>query len=694
MKIAKKIVTLFLALVLCFNIGNINVKAAGASVTIALSASTVSIGGSVTATVTVSGSDVSQYDIYVTYNSSVLQFSSGSGAAQANGSGGTIRLVGGTGSTSLNFTAIANGSCYISTSGSEVYNINYEQVSITHAGANVTVATADTTESPATTEAGGEDSTTEEEEEDTRSSNCNLSDLQVSPGTLEPKFQAATTSYFVQLEEDATSIIVSAPAEDENASVSVSGGDSLQKGENIVKVTVTAENGAVKIYNIRVAVGEILEDAEVTIDGKTYRFVNDATDLEVPERFSATTIQYQEWELMAYESPNKKIVLVCLYDEDYEYVWFVYNQDTENFIPYYEYSSSFNRYIILPVPAGIPIPEGYVEAELSLKGNELAAYRSVNVADEDIYLVYAMNIDGDEGFYLYDAKEDAFMRYVPEQSVAAEPETATAVDATPLDAVDDNDTDTGFFTQEMLFYIMCGIGALCLLFLILTIVFAVKRKHMKQELEQAEDMIAHLTVEKENAVKSAVKPVETPVESPMLDIRDTTPKEREGHIDVIPIVKAEPARDIVKENAREEKQSAYDAFEKQSELINNKIKEDYDISLDSAFADVPSETASELKQGETAIDADKKEDSVEIQHAGNAGQKAVMQDIDHADDRAAAQDADHAEDKTVTQDTDHAEDKTATQDTDYAEDKTAIQDADHAEIKTETQDADSQTGEK
>lgn len=683
MKTAKKIITLFLALVLCFNIGNIDVKAAGASVTIALSASTVSIGGSVTATVTVSGSDVSQYDIYVTYNSSVLQFVSGSGAAQANGSGGTIRLVGGTGSTSLNFTAIANGSCYISTSGSEVYNINYEQVSITHAGANVTVATADTTESPTTTETGGEGSTTEEEE-DTRSSNCNLSSLQVSPGTLDPKFQAATTSYFVQLEEDVTSIIVSAVAEDEKASVSVSGGDNLQKGENIVKVTVTAENGAVKIYNIRIAVGEILEDAEVTIDGKTYRFVNDATDLEVPERFSATTIQYQEWEILAYESPNKKIVLVCLYDEDFEYVWFVYDQETETFIPYYEYSSSFNRYIILPVPAGIPIPEGYVEAELSLKGNKLAAYRSVNVADEDIYLIYAMNIDGDEGFYLYDAKEDAFMRYVPEQPVAEEPETATAVDATPLDAVEDNDTDTGFFTQEMLFYIMCGIGALCLLFLILTIVFAVKRKHVKQELEQAEDMIAHLTAEKESAAKSVVKPVEVPVESPMLDIRDTTPKEREGHIDVIPIVKTEPAYNTVQENARAEKQSAYDEFEKQSELINHKIKEDYDISLDSAFADEPSEAASELKQGETAhketkdaeknpeenvsdkketaIDAGKKEDSVEIQHAGNAGEKAVMQGMDNAEDKTATQDANNAEVKTETRDAGNAEEKNVTQD--------------------------------
>lgn len=589
MKITKRIVTLFLALALCLNIGNMNIKAAGASVTIALSATTVSIGGSVTATVTVSGSDVSAYTIYVTYNASVLQFTSGGGAALVNGDGGTLILSGTKGSTSINFKAIANGDCYISTSSREeddVTNINYEPVPITHAGANVTVATAESTESSTTTETGGQTSTTEEE--DSRSSNCNLASLQVSPGTLDPAFSASKTSYFVQLEEDVTSIVVSATTEDEKASTSVSGADKLQKGENIVKVTVTAENGAVKIYSIRVAVGEILEDAEVTIDGETYRFVNDATELEVPERFSATTIQYQEWEIMAYESPNKKIILVCLYDEDFDYTWFVYDQDADSFIPYCEYSSSFNRYIILPVPAGIPIPNGYVETELDLQGNKVTAYQSENVADEDIYLVYAMNIDGDEGFYLYDAKEGAFIRYVPEQLTEEETETATVLDATPLDAPGDD--DEGFFTREILFYIICGIGALCLLFLILTIVFAVKRKNVKQELEQAEDMIAHLTAEKDSIDKHVEEQSEAPVESPMVDIKDTTPTERDGQIDVIPIVKAESDGNVEKDSVREDKQSAYDEFEKQSELINHKIKEDYDISLDSAFADEPSET--------------------------------------------------------------------------------------------------------
>ena len=142
MKSIKKILTMFLTIIVCFSFGTLDSKAA-ASVTIGLSTGSTSIGGGVSVTVSVNGSDISAYDIYVSYDASVLQYNSGSGSAQANGGGGTIRLVGtGAGSTTLSFTAIGNGSCYISTSGTECYDIDYNPISISHGGASVTVATA------------------------------------------------------------------------------------------------------------------------------------------------------------------------------------------------------------------------------------------------------------------------------------------------------------------------------------------------------------------------------------------------------------------------------------------------------------------------------------------------------------------------------------------------------------------------
>lgn len=527
MKKGKRLFALLLAFILCFHMGSMDVKAEGASVTIALSSGTVSIGGSVTVTVTVSGSDVSQYDIYLTYDSSVLQYNSSSGAAQANGSGGTIRLVGGTGSTSLTFTAIANGSSYVSTSGSEVYNISYEQIPITHAGANITVETVQpaTTEGSSTGNNTTEDGKTEEPatEEDKRSADCNLSSLQVSPGKLEPAFSASTTSYFVQLEEDVSSIVVSAQTADEKASTAVSGADSLKKGENTVKVTVTAENGAVKIYNIRVAVGEIAEGPTVTIDGVPYRFLSDATELQVPERYSAISVQYEGTEVMAYESPNKKLVIVCLENEEFERSWFVYNQQSESFIPYQEHSSKFNRYVVLPVPDGVEVPQGYSESELNVQGKKIPAYQSA--ASADIWLIYAMNIDGGEGFYFYDAGEDAFMRYmdIHEEQI----EDSTEDSATPEEPKK-TETEGDAGTNQILLYALCCVSGLAVLFLVLMIVFAVKRQALAAELEQAESIIDHMANGQDKEDKR-----EEPEPEP--EKKNEEPPVWDGYIDIIKV---------------------------------------------------------------------------------------------------------------------------------------------------------------
>ena len=58
-KIVKKIISLIIILLLCINVPVFNSKAADVNVTIALSASTVNVGDTVTATISVSGSNIS-----------------------------------------------------------------------------------------------------------------------------------------------------------------------------------------------------------------------------------------------------------------------------------------------------------------------------------------------------------------------------------------------------------------------------------------------------------------------------------------------------------------------------------------------------------------------------------------------------------------------------------------------------------
>ena len=509
MKSIKKILTMFLTIIVCFSFGTLDSKAA-ASVTIGLSTGSTSIGGGVSVTVSVNGSDISAYDIYVSYDASVLQYNSGSGSAQANGGGGTIRLVGtGAGSTTLSFTAIGNGSCYISTSGTECYDIDYNPISISHGGASVTVATASNNDNGNNSNNNNnnnnnnsdknDDATTEE---DDRSSNCNLKSLQISPGTLEPAFSPSTTSYFVQVDEDVTSMVVSAVAEDEKASTSVRGAGLIEPGANTVTVTVTAENGAVKVYTLSVAAGEVLGDAKTTIDGVEYDFVQSSNGLEIPEGFKEITTEYKDWEVLAFESPNKKIILVCLEskdenaDEDGGLEWFIYDKDKESFIPYREYSSEFNRYVIIEAPEGVDIPDGFEKTELDIGGigEKVTVYKSNDINDKNIYLVYAINIAGDEGFYWYDAKEKAFLRYVERDIAENTEEVATQTMATPAEPVVIEKVvpqDEGFFSRKTLgiIAIVFGILAFIMFIGIITLVTMLKAKNDEEDEEESDESL-------------------------------------------------------------------------------------------------------------------------------------------------------------------------------------------------------------
>lgn len=630
----KRGLAILTAFILCLQFGKIDAQAA--NVVIALSASTVSVGNNVTATISVSGSDISAYTIYVSYNSSVLQYNSASGSAIVNGGGGTVTASGtSAGSFSISFTAIANGSGSITTSGSDVYDINGNAISISHAGATVTVATAsnngDTNNGNATTEAG---ETTETTEDDGRSADCDLASLQVSPGTLTPAFSADRTTYSLQVDEDVTSVVVSASAADGNATTSVSGANSIQKGKNTVRVTVTAENGAVKVYTINVQAGEDVGDPVATIDGKEYSFVMNEDGLEAPEGFTAGTTTYKDWDVLSYESPNKKITVVCLKDEDGENHWFIMDAEKDVFTPYQEYSSQYNRYIITAVPDGVAIPDGFKKTTLKIGDNSVIAYQSDDIADKDLYLVYAINVEGEEGFYEYDAKEQAFLRYVPmivseEVLVPATPTVATP--SAPVEVP----TEKSPFTNPLVIGIMVGAAVIIVILAVCLVIFAGRINKQNKEMLDAEDMIAQLAnankdVNPELLQKLGLdKPeVSEELEAPQAETADEkladavidgstgseipTVQEAEKQADPsdleqtseIPKVDSSiltpEVNALVEEVNRDfqtsmgggeayveksEKELAHEDYEKRSMEINNKIMTNYDSQMDSVFAD-------------------------------------------------------------------------------------------------------------
>ncbi|MDY6969889.1 MAG: cadherin-like beta sandwich domain-containing protein [Spirochaetota bacterium] len=111
------------------------------------------------------------------------------------------------------------------------------------------------------------------------SNNANLSNLAVSDGILSPVFDEDITAYTVEVEGDVTSTTVTPTAEDGNATITVnavlvasgtpSGTIALAVGENVITITVTAEDGVTtKDYTITVT---RLEEA-ISTWSKTYGY--------------------------------------------------------------------------------------------------------------------------------------------------------------------------------------------------------------------------------------------------------------------------------------------------------------------------------------------------------------------------------------------------------------------------------------
>lgn len=129
-----------------------------------------------------------------------------------------------------------------------------------------------TTTKPTTAEEDkkNEDEDKKNEEEDKDKSNVkNLKSLTVEQYKLEPDFSPDITEYSLTIGRDVENLVIEAEAEDENATVEITGNNGLLLGTNTVNVKVTAEDGTVRTYKINVTkVEEVgLKLSELTVGG-------------------------------------------------------------------------------------------------------------------------------------------------------------------------------------------------------------------------------------------------------------------------------------------------------------------------------------------------------------------------------------------------------------------------------------------
>lgn len=262
-----------------------------------------------------------------------------------------------------------------------------------------------------------------ENKEEKKSSNASLGSLVISAGMLSPEFSAATKDYTATVDYSCSSLAVTANPADSKASVtSVTGNDSLEVGENTVSVVVTAEDGSTSTYNI-VVTRRAEDDPEnadkqdnwkkFDINGTEWTMVNDIPEDVVPEGFEHSKTVIEGLEYNTLHGTFGDITLVYLQSESGNGL-FVYDA-AQNAAYEFVRINSESHFIVVLLPKVDDVPEGYNEISLSIEGKGVAtAYQTkVEKSDDqtkDFYLVYAMNDNGESGWYTYDSVDGTYMR--------------------------------------------------------------------------------------------------------------------------------------------------------------------------------------------------------------------------------------------------------------------------------------------
>ncbi|MBQ5870081.1 MAG: cadherin-like beta sandwich domain-containing protein [Lachnospiraceae bacterium] len=490
----------------------------------------VTVGEQVSVKMKIASSDntaLGASDVRLQYDSSALQFLSGT---SANGGAGSIRVIGAmesenqtTFTFTLKFKALKAGTSNIKVTSQEVYDANSQVVTIDHVGSSAVKVTAPVT----------------------YSKDATLSGLTISPGELTPAFSADVTEYTATVGADVEKLTVSAPATHDKASVSVSGNEGLQIGENTITCKVKAEDGeTTKTYTILVTKTEELPTESAGETSAPVTSGGSATNVEdgnwqvaasfdaslLPSGFSVTEFTYDGQAVQAAADAQGN-VLLYMTNESGEGEFFLFDPTSNILAPYVTVRMAEKQIIVLPpeqIPDDITLPEGFAECTIDIGSHTVHGWiwnsKTENVPEYCI--VYGQNDEGERNFYRYDQKEMTMQRYFRDPDAADLRAKYTELAETYTELLAE------YKTRGWIIAVLAGVSVLLAVLLVVSLIVRKPKKAAAEEKEVKE----FIPTERRKAAKAEkIEKVETAVVSVV---------ETEDEIEEIEIEEAEEDDDF------------------------------------------------------------------------------------------------------------------------------------------------------
>lgn len=400
--------SLCLSFLLCVTLTS---TAYAGNVSVSFGSSQVAVGNTVSVSITVPG-DADAWTYNVSYSGGLDLVSGDTAPMGFSGDNRTNTLI---------FRATSVGTGYVEVYGANGISINgsdsdisgsasVDIVSVSSSTGGSSSGSASSSGNSSSSGGNSSDGDDTESKNDSRSGNSSLAELSLSTGTLSPAFAPDTTEYQVELTSKTTSLTVTATPSDSKAAVSGVGEISLKPGENTITITDTAENGDSTTYTIHAYVAET-PTVFFDLDGTQLGVVKDVSRIKAPDGFIATTVNYGEETLSAWQNEAKTITLLYLIDP----------QDQAGFYAYNEADGVLDLYQIITCGGATYYYAGIPAEQRQIPG---LTYGPVKAFDKSLHgfiyddsrlqswlVLYLADQDGNFGYYAYDPEAQTLQRF-------------------------------------------------------------------------------------------------------------------------------------------------------------------------------------------------------------------------------------------------------------------------------------------
>lgn len=394
--------------------------AASGTGTISVDKTSVMVGDELTVNVNISSSANIYYaEFNVKYDNSLFDFVSSTPAGTTSSPAGTIPYQIDTDVTqstksipiTIKLKAKAVGTANFSITGGTIMEFDGAEpaeVNMSYSGASVQVMAQ-----------GSDDAT--------------LSSINIAGASLDKAFAKWTLDYTCYVSHDTTAVNISATAS-QGGKVELGGPyNNLAVGNNAITIKSYAPNGKVMTYNINVVRAqapapepeptpepatepetetetetEPVKDTTVTIDGKEYVISKTFPEDEIPDGYTAGTLDISGDTIETVTNDVTGLNLVYLTDADENGAIYIYDKETKTFEKYIAFKSGKNVYVYLDASHASEKPEGMAESKCEIQGTEVKVYTPDK--DSEFVYFYAVNSKGERIWYIYDTVEKTIQR--------------------------------------------------------------------------------------------------------------------------------------------------------------------------------------------------------------------------------------------------------------------------------------------